>query len=294
MLRRQRQRVRDEIVSRVQPVRWHARVRWRQWRYPNAPPPRCGHPIVMSCEVPREWSEELERYSPRSAAHSYLMFKWEHVLGRKKEGEWRDRSRWVLYQCQPAWAIPAGLRLMLDDAPPRLLPEGRAHARRVFVDDYAHEMYRTERVFVRPFWILQGPNGGVPAGYSQQEAAVLKALGEPTDPPPVGSLPYAGFDWRVVQQILMRDKLLAVGAEAITEEAKLQAEHRNEVADAERAFRSQFIDWFKGTLAPSADFLTWFTRRSEADMVLRQATRAEMRLARTFEDSFIETGHVAA
>jgi hypothetical protein len=249
----------------------------------------------MTREVPREWGEELERYSPRSTAMSYLMFKWEHVLGRVR-GVWQDRSRWVLYQCQPAWAIPAGLRVMLEDVPPRLLPEGRAHARRVFVDDYAHEMYRTERVFVRPVWVLQGPNGGVPAGYSEQEAAVLKALGEPTDPPPVGALPYASFDWRVIQQVLKRDKLLAAGmqAEAIAEERKLQDEYRNEVAAAQRAFRAQFIDWFKGTLAPSADFLTWFTRRSEADMVLRQATRAEMRAAEVCEDVFIETGDVPA
>lgn len=250
---------------------------------------------VMTREPPREWVEELRRVSPESTAHSYLDFKWEFVLG-KVRGEWRDRSRWVLYQMQPAWAIPDGIRRMLEDAPPRLLPPGRAHARRLFVDDYAHEMYRTRRVFPRPFWVIQGRNGGVPAGYSETEAAVMKALGEPTDPPPVGALPYADFDWRVCEQILMRDKLLAAGmnVDAIVNADTLTWEAKHEQAAAARAFREQFVSWFKGTLAPGADFLTWYTRRSESDRVLRTATRAEMRAAREVEDLFIETGAVPA
>jgi len=248
----------------------------------------------MSREVPVEWQQLLDTVSPRTTAHSYLMFKWEHVLGRKKGGAWKDRSRWVLYQCQPEWAIPAGLRDMLEDRPPRELPPGKAHARRMFVDDWAHEIFRTQRVFARPFWVLQGPNGGVPAGYSEIEAATLKAAGEPTDPPPVGVLPYAPFDWRTVEQILMRDKLLQAGmmVDAIVSDRKLRRQLRRETRDAQRAFRLQFLQWFKGTLAPGADFLTWYTRQSAADRVLRVATRGEMRRAREFEARFLETGVV--
>jgi len=249
---------------------------------------------VMSREVPVEWQQLLDTVSPRTTAHSYLMFKWEHVLGRKKGGNWKDRSRWVLYQCQPAWAIPAGLRYMLEDKPPREMTAGFAHARRMFVDDWAHEVYRTQRVFARPFWVLQGPNGGVPAGYSEIEAATLKAVGEPTDPPPVGALPYAPFDWRTVEQILMRDKLLQAGmmVDAIVSDTKLRRQLRREARDAQRAFRWQFLQWFQGTLAPGADFLTWFTRQSAADRVLRTATRGEMRRAREFEARYLETGVV--
>jgi len=247
----------------------------------------------MTREAPREWVEELRRVSPKTTAHSYLEFKWEFVLGKVK-GVWRDRSRWVLYQMQPAWAIPAGIRRMLDDVPPRLLPPGRAHARRAFIDDYAHEMYRTQRVFPRPFWVIQGPNGGVPAGYTEQEAELLQVMGEPTNPPPVGLLPYADFDSRVIQQILMRDKLLASGmdVEMIADEDKILSEYRKEVSEATWQFRRAFIDWFTGTLADGADFLTWYTRRSEADRVLRPATKAEMVAAIECEDHFLATGDV--
>jgi len=249
----------------------------------------------MTREPPREWVEELRRVSPKTTAFSYLEFKWEFVLGRVR-GVWRDRSRWVLYQMQPAWAIPPGIRAMLEDVPPRLLPPGRAHARRAFVDDWAHEKYRTERVFPRPFWVIQGPNGGVPAGYSDIEAAILQAIGEPTNPPPVGFLPYANFDARVIQQVLMRDKLLAAGmdVEEIAESTKLLNVFRDEADEAAHQFRLEFLDWFKGTLAPGADWLTWFTRRTEADRMLRAATRAEAHAALALEETFLETGELPA
>src|SRR5262245_11031536 len=247
----------------------------------------------MTREPPREWVEELRRVSPKTTAHSYLDFKWEFVLGKVK-GVWRDRSRWVLYQMQPAWAIPVGIRRMLEDAPPRMMPEGRAYARRVFVDDYAHEMYRTQRVYPRPFWVIQGPNGGVPAGYTEQEAELLHVMGERTTPPPVGFLPYAEFDSRVIQQILMRDKLLAAGmdAEMIADEDKIISAHRKEVSEATWQFRRAFIDWFTGTMAEGADFLTWYTRRSEADRTLRRATKGEMIAAMELEETFLTTGDV--
>lgn len=250
---------------------------------------------VRTNDVPAEWETALRVISPKSAAHSYLDFKWEHVLGRVK-GRWQDRSRWVLYECQPAWAIPTGLRLMLDDAPPRLLPPARAYARRQFVDDWAHEFYRVHRVFARPFLVLQGRNGGTPAGYSMREQEVLRALGEPTDPPPVGTLPYAPFDWRVIQQILTRDHLLKAGMkiDTIADARLIGSELREEEREAEAAFRREFVSWFKGTLAPGADFLTWYTRRSEADRVLRTASRAEMAAAREFESLYLDTGAMPA
>jgi|SRR5215467_356665 len=235
---------------------------------------------VMTREVPAEWDDELRRISPRSSAHSYLQFRW-------------LAERWVLYQMQPAWAIPHGLRRMLEDMPPRLMPAGRAFARSLFVDDWAHEVYRTERVFPRPFWVIQGHGGGVPAGYSEAETDILKALGEPTEPPPVGALCYAPFDGRVVEQILMRDKLLQahMQLDALIQEGKLLSTYRDELLAAAEGYRRTFLDWFKTMLAPSVEFLTWYTRRSESDRELRTATRAEMRAARECEDTFMETGY---
>lgn len=249
---------------------------------------------VRSREVPLEWERALRELSPITGSSSYLILKWEFVLGKVK-GQWVDRSRWVLYECQPAWAIPTGLRRMLEDTPPRLLPEGRARARRMFVDDWSHEYYRQHRVFARPFWVIQGRNGGVPAGFTDREQEILKAMGEPTDPAPVGSLPYAPFDGRVVAQVLQRDRLLRndMNLDALVNEKRIAFTVAQEYANAERQHRAEFVSWFKGTLAPSADFLTWYTRRTEADMQLRKSTRAENRAAHDFEQRYIETGQLA-
>ena len=183
---------------------------------------------------------------------------------------------------------------MLEDAPPRLLPPGRAHARRIWVDDWAHELYpHGEGVRATVLG-----DSGVATAVSQPDIAKSKPKcsartpANPQDPPPVGSLPYAPFDWRVIEQILMRDKLLAAGmnVDAIVNEQQLTVEARLEANDAQRAFRSTFVNWFKGTLAPGADFLTWYTRRSEADRTLRVATREEMRAAEVAETMYLETG----
>lgn len=248
---------------------------------------------VRTNDVPDAWETALRAISPITSAHSYLTFKWEHVLGRVK-GRWQDRSRWVLYECQPAWAIAPGLRALLEAPPPRLLPPGQAYARRQFVDDWAHEYYRLHRVFARPFWVLQGRNGGTPAGYALREQEILRALGEPVDPPPVGTLPYAPFDDRAVRQILMRDQLLRaeMDLDALVETGRVGRATKREEEEAARAHRVAFVSWFKGTLAPGADFLTWYTRRSEADRTLRNATRAEMAAAIDFEPQYVETGHV--
>jgi len=206
-----------------------------------------------------------------------------------------DRSRWVLYQAQPAWALSNELRSMLEQAPPRLIRDpGQRYARSTTVDDYAHEMYRVHRIFPRPFWVLQGRQGGVPAGYTEIEQRILKEMGEPVDAPPVGALPYCGFDWRVCEQILMRDKLLAADmtVDDITDPSRILNGVRTEEAEGAQDGRRAFVEWFKGTLAPGADFLTWYTRRSESDMQLRKATRGEMVAAREAEDTYIETGQV--
>lgn len=251
--------------------------------------------FVRSREVPPEWERALREVSPITGSSSYLMFKWEFVVGKVK-GRWMDRSRWVLYECQPAWAIPTGLRRMLEDAPPRLLPEGRAHARRMFVDDWAHEYYREHRVFARPFWVIQGRAGGVPAGYTDREQELLKAMGEPTDPAPVGALPYAEFDGRVIAQILQRDRLLQHGMrlDSIVDAKHISFNLAQEYAASERRHREAFVSWFKDTLAPSADFLTWYTRRTEADRQFRKASRAENRAALDFEARYTETGQLTS
>jgi hypothetical protein len=247
---------------------------------------------VFQRDVPPEWERELRAISPIHPAHSHLVFRWVHVVG-KVRGEWKDRSRWVLYECQPKWAIHPEIRRMLEDRPPRLLPKTLQPGRLAFVDDWAHEFYRVHGSFPRPVWIIQGRAGGNPAGYTHREQRILQAMGEPTEPPPVGARAYADFDGRVIAQILRRDVLrtLEGNLTAFQHRATTDAVKR-EMEDAETEFRRVFLDWYEGTQAPNADFLAWYTAKTEADQTMRPATTAETNAATRLRDEYIATGTV--
>jgi len=249
---------------------------------------------VMSAEWPEEWDVILRSISPRTSAYSYVYPKWEHRI-RRRGGWWRDASRWVLYQAQPAWALSEELHRMMREPPPRAIAHpGRAYARSIFVSDYAYDMYHQEHVMPFPFWVLQGDQGGTPWSYTPEEQLALQEMGQPTDAPPVGALPYCDFDGRVVEQILMRDRLLAsdMNIDTIVQPKELIRSFHADLDRSQKQARTAFIDWFKGTLAPGADFLTWYSRRKESDRVLRPATRGEMVAARETEETYIETGAV--
>jgi len=271
------------------------RVRWRtRHNLRVAPTWRGAIRVELTRDWPEEWDVILRSISPRTAAYSYVYPHWESRLG-KVRGRWIDRSRWVLYQAQPAWALSEELHAMMREPPPRAIRDpGLRYARSAHISDYAYDMYHEHRVMPFPFWVLQGQQGGTPVGYTPEEQRALQEMGEPTEPPPIGALPYCGFDGRVVEQILMRDRLLAsdMNVDTIVQPKELIRSFHADLDRSQKQARTAFIDWFKGTLAPGADFLTWYSRRTESDRMLRPATKGEMIAARETEETYIETGQV--
>ena len=92
----------------------------------------------------------------------------------------------------------------------------------------------------------------------------------------------------------MRDRLLAsdMNVDSIVQPRELLRAFHADLDRTQKGARSAFIDWFKSTLAPGADWLTWYSRKTESDRQLRRATRAEMVAAQLTEDTYIETGQV--
>ena len=250
---------------------------------------------VLSREVPTEWLRDLRAISPVSRFHSWLDFRWLPARKVHPSGEVVDRGRWCLYEWIPRRGIPADMVRMLSDRPPRLLPKGQQAGRSLFVDDYAHEMYRTHQCWVRPFWAIQGSDGGHPVEYNDLETEWRKLAGLPTVAPKIGALPYADFDNRVIQNVLMHDRLVRAGLDldALTKMSTNDALKR-EAEEGQRALRAQYVGWLKGELAASTDFLTDYSRKTEADRTLRPATKQEENAAARLEDEFIATGLVPA
>ena len=230
---------------------------------------------------PEAWEKELRAISPISTKFSHLRLRW------------HPANIWVLYECVPAELIPPSKLEQLTDRPYWELPPGQRLGRMVSVSAYQFWMYQQHKVWARPFWFIQGNNGGTPARLSDYEAAMAKAAGFPTDVPAPGELPYAPFDQRVVQQIVARDRLWKMGmsVEALQHSATSGA-LKAEEAEAERKFRKDFLSWWEGQMAAGSDFLAWYTSKTEADMTLRKATKAEVNAAAQLKDSYIETGVV--
>lgn len=243
--------------------------------------------IARAHPVPAEWVAALATIAPESLTTPWLTFGW-----------LEKAERWVIYECIPNQAIPAGKREQLKGTPYWKMPETLREGRQQMVSAYQWEMYRTKQVWARAFWCLQGNHGGTPARYSEREEALLKATGHETSPPAPGALPYAGFDALAERELRTRDRLWkAAGSLERIQRSGSTAVMMQETAEAERAFREAFWGWWKETMQPQAEFLEWFgksdTRTAGVNAgLLRPATEEEVQIGHTLEETFIETGTV--
>lgn len=221
--------------------------------------------------VPHEWREALERIAPFSLNTNWLTLRW-----------FAKAERWVIDECVPERCISPAKRDQLSGTPYWKMPKMLQAGRRQMVSAYQWEMFRKHRVWARPFWCLQGTDGGTPARYTDLEEAILKAEGHTTDVPQPGALPYASWDNRVAYQVRLRDAL-----------GKLVREgDASALAEAEKAGRIKFLAWWTETMQPQVDFLNSQAGRREADSVLRPATDGEKLAAELLEESYIERGVV--
>jgi hypothetical protein len=242
---------------------------------------------LMARKPPREWERDLRAISPISDHSSYLIFAW------KAPPFAMDDGRWCLYEAIPDALISVERRMELAGAPFWELPKDQRAGQAQIVSAYQWVMYREHRVDVRPFWCLQGSEGGTPFNISRVEQRFLTMMGKPTDPVPLGALPYAPWDARAAQQILERDRLVKFGGSI----AKMKASGTSEAVKAdveaqEKEYRRKFWDWFSEKLGPQTELLRYCLQHEDADRVMRPQTREESIAANETRDFFIEHGRV--
>jgi hypothetical protein len=198
---------------------------------------------VADVSVVPDWLPELQRVSPNTGLHSYLMPYW-----------YRAAQRWVLYDVVP-------VHLIEDDADTgsgisgrdlkAIMNGPRPSEREDFKDlehwpvsDTQHEMWRLWRGYARPFWILQGDLGGHQYRFSPFQSDALCRMGLPTEPPRPGGLPPAPFDKRVIAQLndlnrlhLFVDSIDRLRKSGGPEAAEAEAQRREaEIRQAELRF----------------------------------------------------------
>lgn len=247
-------------------------------------------------EVPEAWETALRAISPVSRVVPWLAIRWFPMVRTNAVGVREDCGRWLLSECVPEEVIPEQHRDMvglLSGQKPSTLPPAERTQRLHVVNDYQWQMYRDHRVWARELWVVQGEQGGHPTDYHPGERKLLQLQGLPTDPPRLGSLAYAPVDQRVLEQMLRRNRLIALRnsidalrrsgdpAQILAEEAQ-QAKH----------YRSEYVRFLTEQSRATADLTHYFSGKSENRDVVRQATPGEITAAARLKDEYVETGHI--
>lgn len=235
---------------------------------------------------PADWLTRLRVVSPIVDRTSHLGFRWRPKL----QPEFHDT--WELYELTPA-ALLTPERVQQLSQHWSELPPSQQYARKRFVTEYQHYMFRTHRVEARRFWVLQGETGGTPAEFTERETKLLESVNAPSDAPPVGMFAPCPFDQRAVDAIMARDNLRKVGGDldALLKSRTAEALTAEDEAN-EKAYRKAFLGWWFEQMLPCSDFMKTFLRTKEASHALRRATAPEASIVTQWRDHFIETGIV--
>jgi hypothetical protein len=239
--------------------------------------------------APEGWERRLREISPITEKLSHLRFRF-----REPDQEWfhADRGQWMLYSCTPRALIDRDRAEQFLLHWSELSPEKQV-GRKSVVSDYQHFMWHVHGVEARPFWILQGEWGGVPAKYSRMEKRYLDAMNAVSDELPLGFLPACQFDERAVRAIQKRDRLVQAGMR-LEELERINGLLALAAVDqaAEEAFRKTFLDEWIETMKPQADFMRHWLSRSENRECLPAAPAGLSSTISMWQDEYVKTGTV--
>lgn len=247
---------------------------------------------MADLDVPFPWMDDLRIVSPQTVVHSYLMPYW-----------YRYAQRWVLYDVWPVELIfddqQVGTSGLTGKELKEIMEGVRPTDRPDFddwqaqpVSDLQHEMWRRWKGFARPFWALEGENGGHQIQFSPQQADALCRMGLPPEPPVIGSLPACPFDNRAIGQLrhLSRlhqledsiDRLRKSGSPEAAAAAMEKTER--EIREAEMAF-------VEAQMRPVVDAAQSLRHRSEHASELIQFPDGTASRAKDAYEEYRETGN---
>jgi hypothetical protein len=212
--------------------------------------------------VPPEWESRLREISPISDVHSWLCLKFHPAV-----------ERWMVYEMVPDQYIDPGFRAELEGPHPHTLEEWAR-----ICTPWQWEAYRTYRVHARPCWIIQGSHGGHKVTFDAADQELCRAAGLPPEPPAFGSLPYAPFDERVVEQLVRRNKLV----QAKNDLAEFRRKHGNT-----EGFKRTYRDALEKARAQYVAFVN--QQFADGDEHFKKAYQVgELEHAPRTEDDFVE------
>lgn len=234
------------------------------------PRPRVAVPTMFRYDPPvpawrvAQWQRELDRVFQPADQISRLVIRWE------AGDEWQPIQRWMIWQCQdPKHSpIPPFLRDALHGPHPRstghycapglnskgqpwcaCLIKGNKWVKGAnrHVDRQTWELYHDTGLYGRRWWTIQGTKGGHRFLWDTEEleAKLSQLMGGPSQTPDPGDLPYAEFDYRVLEKIGRLDQVRTWTRTlefAARNADHLEAQQREDALKAREALW-KWIDW---------------------------------------------------
>jgi hypothetical protein len=227
--------------------------------------PTFSYESPVAADTLHQWQQTLEAAVPRAEGYvSHLRIVWE------AGDPWDVVQRWYLYDCTPRQVFEdsaARKRLLgcpeMDNGDAILIRDLDSHSPREdgYFDPLVERasedgttvqgeyialrdrnctlqqwhLWHQHGVYGLPWWVIQGNHGGHKRYFSTQEKKALNYQKLPCTPPIPGSLPYAPFDRRVLDRILMYDRLRRTEVKLSRE--GVRAEHQALVTKA----RDQYL-----------------------------------------------------
>lgn len=248
-------------------------------------------PSLKRRVIPKEWEDWLAEYSPPTNR-----FKWLKLI-HEQGYPWEPVDRFIIYEMVPArFVMDEVLEQLQHPLPPSEMGNYYDHALGEFVQNpdclittRAWNLYRETECWGRPYWIIQGVNGGHKRWFTPIEKKLLKLAGLPSEPAVPGDLPFAEFDDRVKKQLQAQDLLRSVHARLKASRGQLIAQNALRQERQEREFREGLLKWLFAQVADIAPDVHKSLVDLDAPRIDFDVKEME-RLSEEAEENFIETG----
>lgn len=188
------------------------------------------------------WQEECRALF--GGANDHLA--WPHL-------DWYDDqgvNRLVVFQMVPLAKADAITLDALTGPEPEWRANGTAEG--AMVTRLAWRLFREHRAVPLLFWIIEGDHGGHQRRFSEHQQRILRMQGLPDHPPVPGSQPYAPWDNRVKDALLLLDKVRAWDKMSDFADRHLDELDLEEQAAA-AACKSAYLDWLTGQVDAAFD-----------------------------------------
>jgi hypothetical protein len=275
---------------------------------------RVGGMFMHDREAPAEWTRRLRDISPVSDILGWLELVWE------PGDPWIPSERWTLYEMLHPTLVDDPMELMELYGPhPRseghictaipthdwpVKPPGSYQpclCRRkteswrrgpcTIVTLTQWKLFRRTGYVGRPFWVIQGSNGGHKHSFTHEEEMFLEQAGLLTKAPGVGVLDHAPFDERVVRQITAFNRLWAM-SNSIEEFKNTMGpgyERYRKTVDTE--LRKQLVKHLSEQMKEPTELFLRAMKKGQLDNKPRTEIDYD-RLAEENEKHFVETGEI--